>query len=147
VKLVDVNLLIYSVNADADLHPRAARWLEDTLAGDETIGLSWNVVLAFLRVTTRPGLFRSPLEPVAAIDLVERWLDHPLVTLIEPGPGHLAILRQLISTLGTAGNLTSDAHLAALAIEHRAELCSCDTDFSRFPGLRWHNPLAARKLH
>ena len=147
MKLVDVNLLIYSVNADANLHDKASRWLEDALSGDELIGFSWTVVLAFLRVTTRPGLFRSPLEPIAALDLVDRWLESPVVKIVEPGPGHLAILRQLISALGTAGNLTSDAHLAALAIEHRAELCSCDTDFSRFPGLRWQNPLSVYKPH
>jgi toxin-antitoxin system PIN domain toxin len=147
MKLLDANLLIYSVNKDADLHLRAVRWLENVLSGDETVGLSWNVVLAFLRISTRTGLFRRPLEPNAALDLIDRWLEHPLVEIVEPGPAHLSILRQLISTLGTAGNLASDAHLAALAIEHRAELCSCDTDFSRFPGLRWTNPLAAAKLH
>jgi hypothetical protein len=147
MKVLDANLLIYSVNKDADLHSRALRWLENLLSGHETVGLSWNVVLAFLRISTRPGLFRSPLEPEVALDLVEKWLDHPLVKIVEPGPAHLSILRQLISTLGTAGNLASDAHLAALAIEHRAELCSCDNDFSRFPGLRWRNPLMAAKLH
>jgi hypothetical protein len=76
------------------------------------------------------------------LDLVAAWLDQPTATVIHPGPGHVPILRDLLSAVGTAGNLTMDAHLAALAIEHGAELCSCDADFARFPGLHWSNPLA-----
>lgn len=99
-----------------------------------------------------PWTVSRTAQPETALDLVEGWLDHPLVKLVDPGPSHLTIMRQLVSALGTGGNLTSDIHLAALAIENRADLCSCDSDFSRFPGLRWHNPLASdrpspRKLH
>lgn len=103
--------------------------------------MSWNVLLAFLRLTTRPGLFRNALRLDQAFDLIDSWLEQSSVTIVEPGPLHHALLRELLSPIGTAGNLTSDAHLAALAIEHRAELCSSDHDFRRFPGLRWRNPL------
>jgi hypothetical protein len=140
--LVDTNLLIYAVNQDAPLHRRAKQWLEATISQGETVGLAWTVILAFLRLTTRTGLFRNPLPLEAAFDLVDAWLDQPSVTVIEPGPQHNRFLRDLLLTSGTAGNLTSDAHLAALAIEHGAELCSSDTDFSRFARLRWRNPLA-----
>ena len=109
--------------------------------GRETVGFPWNVLLAFLRLTTRPGLFRRPLSPETAFDLVASWLDQPSATIVHPGPRHLAVLRELLMPLGTGGNLTSDAHLAALAIEHGAELCSSDTDFERFRDLRWRNPL------
>jgi toxin-antitoxin system PIN domain toxin len=139
--LVDANLLIYAVNQDAPLNRKAKRWLESALSGKETVGFPWNVLLAFLRLTTRPGLFVRPLPVDTAFDLVASWLDQTPSTIVHPGPRHLVVLRELLRPLGTGGNLTSDAHLAALAIEHGAELCSSDTDFARFPGLLWSNPL------
>ena len=139
--LVDANLLIYAVNRDAPLNRKAQPWLESALSGTETVGFSWTVLLAFLRLTTRPGLFLRPLRVDTAFDLVASWLDQTSATIVHPGPRHLAVLRELLQPLGTGGNLTSDAHLASLAIEHGAELCSSDTDFARFPGLKWRNPL------
>ncbi|MSV27955.1 MAG: type II toxin-antitoxin system VapC family toxin [Bryobacterales bacterium] len=140
--ILDANLLIYAVNQDAPLHRKAKLWLELVLSGRQTVGLPWNVLLAFLRLTTKPGLFQRPLSLEAALDLLARWLDEPTVVIVHPGPRHLSILRDLLLPLGTGGNLTSDAHLAAVAIEHGAELCSSDTDFARYPRLNWHNPLA-----
>jgi toxin-antitoxin system PIN domain toxin len=139
--LLDANLLIYAVNGDAPLNRKARPWLESALSGPEAVGFPWSVLLAFLRLTTRPGLFRRPLPADTAFDLVDCWLDRAPATIVHPGPRHLAILRELIEPLGTGGNLASDAHLAALAIEHGAELCSSDTDFARFRGLKWRNPL------
>jgi hypothetical protein len=141
MKLLDANLLLYAVNKDAPLHGKAKAWLETTLSGRETVAFSWNVILAFVRLTTRPGLFRDALSPERAFDLVAAWLDQPSAKVVNPGPRHLGILRGLLTALGTGGNLTSDAHLAALAIEQNAELCSCDSDFARFAGLDWRNPL------
>lgn len=140
--VLDVNILIYAVNRDAPLHSRAKSWLEAAISGTETIGLPWTVLLAFLRLTTRPGLFRNPMPLDAAFDLIDTWLEQPSVSIVDPGPRHRTILRGLLSPMGSGGNLTSDAHLAALALEHRAELCSSDHDFQRFPGLKWRNPLA-----
>jgi uncharacterized protein len=142
VIILDVNILIYAVNRDAPLHSLANSWLEATLSGAETIGIPWTVLLAFLRLTTRAGLFRNPLPLDVSFDLIDSWLEQPSVIIIEPGPRHRTILRELLLAIGTAGNLTSDAHLAALALEHRAELYSFDQDFVRFPGLKWRNPLA-----
>lgn len=139
--LIDVNLLIYAVNEDAPLHRKAKVWVENAMSGAETVGLAWNVILAFLRLTTRPGVFRNPLKVETAFELVADWLNQPAVTPVEPTAQHLRTLRDLTLPLGTGGNLTSDAHLAALAIEHGAQLCSTDSDFARFPRLRWHNPL------
>ncbi len=140
--LLDVNLLIYATNEDAPLNRKAKPWLESVLSGQETVGFSWSVLLAFVRLTTRPGLFRRHLTVERALDLVGRWLDQPSATIVHPGPRHLTILRDLLTPLGAGGNLTSDAHLAALAVEHGAELCSSDTDFARFGGLHWRNPIA-----
>jgi len=139
--LLDANLLIYAVNEDAPLNRKAKPWLESSLGGSETVGFSWNVLLAFLRITTRAGLFRNPLPVDTAFDLVSSWLDQSTATIVHPGPNHLRIFRDAILPLGTGGNLTSDAHLAALAIEYGAELCSSDADFARFSGLKWRNPL------
>jgi toxin-antitoxin system PIN domain toxin len=140
--LLDANLLIYAINQDAPSHRKAKSWLESAISGPDTVGFSWNVLLAFLRLTTRPALFRNPLSVEIAFDLITSWLDQPSTTVVHAGPRHLRILRDLILPMGTGGNLTSDAHLAALAIEHGAELCSSDHDFARFPGLKWRNPLA-----
>jgi hypothetical protein len=144
MKILDVNLLIYAVNRDAPLHSKAKSWLEKSLVEVETVGFSWLAILAFVRLMTRPGLLQNSLSPERAFDLVGEWLNQPPARIVQPGPRHLAILRGLLTPLGTAGNLTSDAHLAALAIEQNALLCSCDNDFARFPGLRWKNPLAGR---
>jgi hypothetical protein len=140
--LLDANLLIYAVNENAHLHRKAKPWLESALNGEETVGFPWNVLLAFLRLTTRPGLLSHPLPVDAAFGVVASWLDLPAAVIVHPGPRHPQLLRQLIVPLGTGGNLTSDAHLAALAIEHGAILCSSDSDFARFPGLKWRNPLS-----
>jgi predicted nucleic acid-binding protein len=118
VKLLDVNLLIYTVDEESSHHERTLRWFEETLSGSETVAFTWNALVGFLRITTRPRGARDP------------W------------PVHAALDRDLLVPLGTGGNLTSDAHLAALAIEHGATLCSHDNDFSRFAGLSWHDPLA-----
>jgi uncharacterized protein len=140
--LPDTNLLIYATNTDTPMHRPARAWLERSLSGHEPVGFSWVVLLGFLRLTTRAGLFRSPLRVDAAFELVAEWLAQPGVQLVHPGSRHFEILRGLLEPLGTGGNLTSDAHLAALAIEYNALLCSSDSDFARFTGLRWKNPLA-----
>ena len=141
MKLPDVNLLLYAVDESSVRHDRARAWVEERLSGTETFALAWVVLLAFIRLTTSSRVFQSPLTASQALDLVDSWLVQPCATVVHPTSRHAPVLRQLLEPLGTAGNLTTDAHLAALAIEHGAELCSTDTDFSRFAGLRWSNPL------
>lgn len=143
MRLADLNLLIYAVNRDAPQHERARQWLEARLGGDETLGLSWVVVLGFLRLVTSSRVFETPIPSTRALVLVDEWLAHPNVELVVPGDRHWSILRGLIAESGSAGNLSTDAHVAALAIEHGAELESSDADFGRFHGLRWSNPLKA----
>lgn len=142
MKIVDANLLLYAVNEDAPLHRKAKAWFEDALSGSEPVGFEWSVLLAFLRLSTRTAIFPHPLGPDEALGLITEWLAQPCATIVRPAEGHLAVLRRLLAPLGVAGNLTSDAHLAAVALEHGAELCSCDADFARFQGVRWTNPLA-----
>jgi toxin-antitoxin system PIN domain toxin len=141
VKLPDVNLLLYALDEASPLNEKARPWLEALLSGNEPVGFSWNVLVAFLRLSTRAQIFLNPLTPTEAFDVVGNWLAQPYSLVVHPTERHLSILRGLVEPLGTAGNITSDAHLAALALEHGGEVCSADADFSRFRGLRWTNPL------
>ncbi|MBT9585838.1 PIN domain-containing protein [bacterium] len=141
MKLLDANLLLYAYNKDSDLHLPAKNWLEESLSSTQTVAFAWSALLAFVRITTRPGIFPRPLPVAEACTLVNRWLGLANTVVIHPGNRHSQLLQQLLTQTGTGGNLTTDAHLAALAIEHGATLCSCDHDFSRFAGLDWVNPL------
>jgi uncharacterized protein len=141
VKIVDANLLLYAIDARSPRYRGARSWLERQLSGEETIALTWVVLLAFLRLSTSPHVFERPLSPERAFAVVDGWLGQPCVVVVHPGDRHSAIVRHLLRPLGTVGNLVNDAHLAALAIEHQCELHSNDADFARFPGLRWLNPL------
>ncbi len=140
--LVDANLLLYAVNADSPRHQPARVWLEETLSGTTRVGLAWIVVLAFTRISTRSGIFSNPLSPSQSLAFVESWLEQPIVELVVPGREHWSVFRRLVADAGTAGNLTSDAHLAALAIEHGFTIYSSDDDFRRFSGIDHVNPLA-----
>lgn len=138
----DVNLLLHTYNSGSRVHPRARAWFESLMNGDRPVGFAWVVLLGFLRISTHPAVLDRPLASAEACALVRSWLDRPQSGILHPGERHASIVFGLLETLGTAGNLTTDAHLAALAIEHQAELHSTDADFGRFPGLRWSNPLS-----
>lgn len=139
--LPDLNLVIYAHSADAPDHASARRWWEDALNGNEPVAIPWAVTLGFIRLMTHRAVLTTPMLPKVAVANVRSWFAQPQVEALDPGTQHLDILERLVSAAGTAGNLTTDAHLAALAIEHQCELHSNDTDFARFPGLRWRNPL------
>ncbi len=141
MKIVDINLLIYAINKDAPHHSKAKKWLEDSLSSDEPFGFAWIVILGFLRIVTNGRIMPTPLMPEVAIDSVNDWLQQPPSLTIVPSHQHWPIFKELLMPLGTAANLTSDAHLATLAIEHGARLYSTDNDFSRFQSLRWTNPI------
>jgi hypothetical protein len=142
VKLPDLNLLLYAIDAEATSHERARAWLEETLSGTEEVGFAWVVILGFARISTNPRIYEQPLAIEEALGVIEGWLAQSVATVVEPTSRHSTILRDLLEPLGTGGNLVSDAHLAALAIEHGAELYSRDNDFARFSGVRWVDPLA-----
>jgi toxin-antitoxin system PIN domain toxin len=111
------------------------------MSGTEEVGLTDLSVFGFIRIATNRRAVVTPLTPQAAIQAVEGWLERPQVRFVTPGPRHVDIAFGLLKQLGTAGNLTTDAQLAAFAIEHQGEVHSNDADFARFPGLRWTNPL------
>ena len=137
----DVNLLLYAVHESSPFHHRANQWLQAALDGDEPIGLPWLVVLGFLRITTNPRIYSTSMRSAYAVSVVNDWLSRSVVSAIEPGQEHWRILSELLAQTGTAGNLTTDAHLAALCIERGATLHSADTDFARFRSLNWVNPI------
>ena len=140
MKLVDANLLLYAVNEDAPNHESARAWLDSALNRTEAVGFAWIVLLAFLRLSTRPDLFRRPLTFDQAADVVADWLTAPPAVVINATSRHLELLRGLVQTTGAAANLVNDAHLAALALEHDAAVVSYDRDFGRFAGLRHELP-------
>ena len=140
----DINILVHAYNSDSPRHALARAWWEQTLARPRPVGMAWVTVLGFIRIMTHRGILGNPMTVVDVIRRVRAWLSHPRLQVLTPGEQHGEILFRLLEQLGTAANLTTDAHLAALAIEYQAELASTDTDFARFPGLRWFNPLAVK---
>jgi toxin-antitoxin system PIN domain toxin len=140
--LPDLNLLVYAYNADAPEHRRARAWWEACLSDIRPVGLPWSVVVGFLRLMMSRSVQLHPCSASEAIGYVRSWLQRPQVQILDPGSHHLDRMESLMRDAQAAGNLAADAHLAALAIEHGAEVHSNDTDFSRFPGCRWTNPLA-----
>ena len=140
MKLVDANVLVYAVNRDAERHALARRWLDGALSGQQTVAFAWVALLAFIRLATKTTLFPEPLTIDQAMDRVDAWLAAPPAVVLEPTIDHPRIVRDLMSPLGVGGNLVSDAHLAALAIEHRCTIVSFDHDFSRFGRVRWELP-------
>ena len=141
----DINLLVYAYNERAPEHPAVKEWWEEALSGTEAIGLPWLVILGFVRVLTNRRIFPEPLSVPEATGRARSWLAQPNVEIIHPGPRHADLVFGLLEEVGVGANLTMDAHLAALAIEHHATLHTTDSDFTRFPGLRWVNPLKKKK--
>jgi uncharacterized protein len=143
VILVDVNILVYASNAEADQHADSRAWLDRQLSGATPVGLPWVSLLGFLRIATNARAFRRPLTMASAWQQVTNWLSAESVWTPTPTDRHAAVLGKLLVLPGVHGNLAPDAHLAALAMEHGLTLCSTDGDFARFPELSWRNPLAA----
>ncbi len=140
MKLVDANVLLYAVDRDATHHAPAKLALDTTISRPETTLLPWVSLLAFLRLVTYPAVFERPLSADQALDVIEGWLGQPSVVAPEPDARHLGRVRTLLAATGRGGNLVSDAHLAALALQHDAAVLSFDNDFARFPGVRWERP-------
>lgn len=140
--LIDANLLIYAVDATAPEHGKASSWLTEQLNGDRRVGLPWESLTAFLRITTHPRASTRPLQPADAWRFVRDWLEVDLVWMPVATERHADVLAGLLERYRISGNLVPDAHLAALAIQHGLEICSADTDFARFAEVHWRNPIA-----
>jgi toxin-antitoxin system PIN domain toxin len=141
--LIDANLLLYAYDSGSEYHRAAADWLAAAFSGPELAGLTWDTILAFLRISTHPRMRAQPFNSSEAVAIVEEWLDQRNVRLLAPTDRHWTILKGLIGQGQVRAALMMDAHLAALAIEHGAVLYTNDRDFTRFPGLKWVNPLQA----
>lgn len=141
MKILDVSLLLYALDARSAHHANARNFLDRVLNADETVALPWTVILAFLSAVTNARIFTHALTSDQALAVVDGWLARPNVVTLEPGAEHWSTMRDLMHESGTAGSLVSDAHLAALAIERGAELCSADADFGRYARLKWVDPV------
>lgn len=139
--LVDANIPLYAEDSLSAQHEAALAWWDARLSGREPVLLCWPVLTVFLRIGTNARLQRRPLTLREAVERVQGWLEQPCVQLVQPTEQHWAILQKMLRGGNATANLVSDAHLAALAVEHNAVLCSTDADFARFPGLKWRNPL------
>jgi|SRR5579862_1964419 len=140
--LLDVNVLLYAYDARAEGHAKAKQWLEDAFNERRPLRLAWVTILAFLRISTNPRILANPLLSAEAVANINEWLAYPSVAILHPGDRHWSILTKLMADTNARGPLMTDAHLAALAIEHGAQVCTADHDFTRFAGLRLINPLA-----
>ena len=139
--LPDINLLIHAHNLDSPVHEESRQWLQELIDGSVGVGLPWVVQLGFIRITTHPGILANPLPVSSVLNRLESWLALPHFHVPHPGERHFESLKRFLNRVGVAGNLTTDAHLAALAVTHGYELHTTDTDFARFPGLKWLNPI------
>lgn len=145
--LPDTNILLNAVNADSLHHEACATWLEEQVAKERAMGFAWTVLLGFLRISTHPRVLPNPLSASEAIQYVDEWLALPNARILHAGSKYWDEFRRLLTISGTAGNLVMDLHLAALAKEHEAEICSCDAHFGSFPGVLWFNPTADRRTN
>jgi toxin-antitoxin system PIN domain toxin len=142
VRIVDTSVLLPAITPSLPQHARARSALEAAINDDRPVGLTWVVVNAFLRLTTKPGLFERPLTLDEAWELVDDWLGHPNVHVVQETTEHARLWSELLRAAGTGGDLTTDAWIAAIAVAHGASVLTLDSDFARFPGLRWENPLS-----
>ncbi len=140
--LLDANLLLYAVHKRSAQHDAALDWLTEQLNGSRRVGFPWQSLTAFLRIATHPRAFERPLDPAVAWERITDWLAAPVAWIPEAGPEHARVFGELVLRHEIRGNLVPDAQLAALALEHGLSICSTDTDFARFPEIRWHNPIA-----
>jgi toxin-antitoxin system PIN domain toxin len=145
VILVDANILLYAEDSLSMHHESARTWWDAQLSGSAQLCLCWPVLTAFIRIATNARLHQRPLALKEAVDRVQSWIDQPCVRMILPTEQHWDILQRMLHDGNATANLVSDAHLAALAVEHNCELCSTDADFARFPGLNWRNPVIEKR--
>ena len=141
MRIVDTSILLPAITPSLPQHEAARKALESAINSDRPVGLCWVVVNAFLRITTKPGLFAKPLRIDEAWDFVERWLEHENVRVVQESEDHARLWSELLRQAGTGGDLTTDAWIAAIALAHGASVLSLDSDFARFPNLRWETPM------
>ena len=144
--LVDANILLYAEDSLSPFHQKARRWWDDSLSGTEPVCLCWTVLSAFIRIGTNPRVFECPLSLEQALSRIQGWIGQPCIRIIRPTERHWITFQQMLNDGQAVANLVTDAHIAALALEHGCTVASSDSDFARFPRLKWFNPLQRAQL-
>ncbi len=139
--MVDANILLYAEDAESPLNRKACQWWDSVLSGEENVCLCWLVINAFIRISTNPRVFHRPLSIAVAVRRVQSWIDQPCVKILTPLESHWSIFQEMIESGQASANLITDTHLVALAVEYGCDFYSTDSDFARFPGLKWKNPI------
>jgi len=145
VTLVDANILLHAENSLSSHHEVCRVWWDEQLSGSEPVALCWPVLTAFIRIGTNPRLHKRPFTIKEAAERVQSWLDQPCARILTPTALHWTIFQRMLHTGSATANLVSDAHLAALAVEHNCTMASTDADFARFRGLKWLNPITVTR--
>ena len=141
----DINLLLYAYDADSPSHPKASAWWQECLSGEEPVGLAVVVVFGFVRIATHARVFEHPMTAAEAAKQVRSWLEQSVTQILEPPRDHVEKALSLVETVGTAGNLVTDAQIAALGMQYDGVLHTADSHFLRFSALRWFNPLTGAR--
>ncbi len=139
--LIDANVLLYAEDALHPHHEKARLWWDKALSGSDPVCLCWPVIAAFIRIGTNRRVFERPLSLLQAIARVQSWLDQPCTRIVRPTQRHWQVFSELLVDARATANLVTDARIAALAIEHGCRIVSTDSDFSRFRGVKWYDPL------
>jgi toxin-antitoxin system PIN domain toxin len=146
ISIPDVNVLVYAVDEQSPFHRPSNEWLTGALNGQSPVGFTWHALAGFVRIVTNPKITPKPRSVVEAFDSIESWLAQTPSRVIHPAATHLATFRRLVEAAGAAGNRTTDANLAAIALGHDGEVVSCDSDFGKFPGLKRFNPVTGVRV-
>ncbi len=139
--LFDVYVLVYAHRKDGPDFSLYQSWFQEALEGEESFGMADAVLSGFVRVVTNPRIFSQPTPIEVALAFGGAIRSRPNCVPISAGPRHWSIFSELCRAVNARGNLVTDAHLAALAIESDCDWMSTDSDFAKFPGLRWRHPL------
>lgn len=131
----DVNILINAYRPDGAQHALCRTWLQTALRGAERLGLIDIALVGFLRIVTNRRAFKTPSKIDEALEFASALYTQSNCTRIGSSEAWWRHLTQLSAALNASGNLLTDLHIAAVAIDHKGTVVTLDKDFKNIPGL------------